>query len=106
MSKALPAGLACSLTSPELRRRRDQVLELLRRHCREQRALANGYRLRFDGQDDVIGALATLIEAERACCPFLSFQLAVEPDRGPVYLELTGPVGTREFLEAELGLQE
>ena len=66
--------------------------------------MANGYRLRFDGRDNVLGALATLIEAERECCPFLSFQLDVEPDRGPVYLELTGPEGTREFLEAELGL--
>ena len=95
--------LACSLTTPELRDRRDQVLALLRRHCRAQRPVANGYRLRFEGQDDVLGSLASLIEAERACCPFLRFQLTVEPDRGSVYLELTGPEGTRQFLEGELG---
>src|SRR5207253_2529614 len=53
---------------------------------------------------DVAASLAALIETERACCPFLSFQLIVEPDRGSVSLELTGPAGTREFLEAELGL--
>ena len=96
--------IACSLTSPELRARGDQALEFLRPRCREQRALANGYRLSFGGQNDVVTALATLIEVERGCCPFLNFQLVVEPDHGPVHLELTGPVGTREFLEAELGL--
>src|SRR2546422_467098 len=122
--------IACSLTTPELRERRRIVLELLRRQGRGQRplpngyrlrfepsddviasavpvgqrALADGYRLRFEPSDDVIASLAALIETERACCPFLSFQLIVEPDHGSVSLELTGPAGTREFLEAELGL--
>ena len=68
--------IACSLTAPGLRARRHEVLV----------------------------SLAALIETERACCPFLSCQLIVEPDHGPVSLELTGPAGTREFLEAELSL--
>ena len=96
--------IACSLTTPELRERRRIVLELLRRQGRGQRPLPNGYRLRFEPSDDVIASLAALIETERACCPFLSFQLIVEPNHGAVSLELTGPAGTREFLEAELGL--
>jgi len=95
---------ACSLTASGLRARRRAVLELLRRHGREQRPLPNGYRLCFEQSDDVMASLAALIETERACCPFLSFQMIVEPDHGPVSLELTGPAGTREFLEAELGL--
>jgi hypothetical protein len=36
------------------------------------------------------------------CCRFLRFTLTVEPDRGPIALELTGPRGTREFLESLL----
>ena len=96
--------IACSLTAPELGERRRAVLEFLRRHGREQRPLPNGYRLCFEQSDDVMASLAALIETERACCPFLSFQMIVEPDHGPVSLELTGPAGTREFLEAELGL--
>jgi len=96
--------IACSLTAPELHERRCAVLEFLRRHGRGQRPLPNGYRLCFEQSDDVMVSLAALIETERACCPFLTFQLIVEPDHGPVSLELTGPAGTREFLEAELGL--
>src|SRR3989475_8132003 len=95
--------IACSLTTPELRERRRIVLELLRRQGRGQRPLPNGYRLRFEPSDDVIASLAALIETERACCPFLSFQLIVEPDHGSVSLELTGPAGTPGFPGGELG---
>ena len=96
--------LACTLTSPELRARRGQVLEFLRRHRRETYPVQNGYRLRFEAQPDVLVEIASLIDVERQCCAFLRFQLTVEPADGPVWLELTGPAGTREFLDAELGL--
>ena len=44
----------------------------------------------------------TFVDLERRCCAFLRFELTVEPGGGPVWLELTGPPGTREFLQAEL----
>jgi len=44
-------------------------------------------------------ALAGMIDAEPRCCPFLRFQVVSEADNGPLWLEVTGPVGTREFLE-------
>ena len=45
---------------------------------------------------------AAMIDAERQCCRFLRFDLRVEPDVGPIALELTGPEGTEAFLEALL----
>ena len=39
-----------------------------------------------------------MIEAERACCRFLKFGLTLEPDGGPLVMEVTGPEGTQEFL--------
>ncbi len=42
--------------------------------------------------------MATTIAAERRCCRFLQFVLTMEPDEGPVWLEVTGPPGTAEFL--------
>jgi hypothetical protein len=41
-------------------------------------------------------------EAERRCCRFLRFGITVEPDAGPIILELSGPPGTREFVSALL----
>jgi hypothetical protein len=40
------------------------------------------------------------VDAERLCCRFLQFTVMVEPDDGPVTLDLAGPQGTREFLSA------
>jgi hypothetical protein len=45
--------------------------------------------------------LMRAVDAERQCCRFLRFSITVEPDEGPLFVELTGPPGTREFL-AEL----
>ena len=48
--------------------------------------------------DDTLALIAGVVEAERRCCRFLRFAIQVEPDDGPIYLDLTGPPGTREFL--------
>lgn len=50
---------------------------------------------------DVAG-IARAVEAERHCCRFLRFTITVEPDDGPLTLDLTGPQGTREFVVALL----
>ena len=98
------AVLACSLTTPELRARRADVLAFVRAHVLERRALAEGVGLRFAPDSAVIARAAELMDAERQCCPFLALRLTVAPDGGPVWLELTGPEGTRDFLSRELGL--
>jgi hypothetical protein len=38
----------------------------------------------------------------RRCCPFLSLDIAIASNGGPVWLHVTGPEGTREFLATEL----
>jgi hypothetical protein len=50
--------------------------------------------------------LAEFMEIERQRCPFLRFQLAIEPFGASIWLELTGQEGTRDWLEDELGLSE
>jgi hypothetical protein len=47
-------------------------------------------------------ALADFITNERRCCPFLDFTLTVSENAKPVTLLLSGPEGTRKFLQAEL----
>ena len=46
--------------------------------------------------------IAEMIDGERQCCRFLRFAVVLEANLGPVSLELTGPAGTRAFLEALL----
>lgn len=47
---------------------------------------------------------AEFITLERLCCPFLSFQLAVAEEKGPLWITLTGPEGVNDFLRLELEL--
>ena len=64
----------------------------------ETKELDHGYAYRFPSGANWIAELAQLITFERECCPFLLFQLRLEPANGPLWLELTGPEGTKEFL--------
>jgi len=64
--------------------------------------LPEGLRLRFAPTGEPLVTIARAVEAERHCCRFLRFGITVEPDGGPVFLELSGPPGTREFLGALL----
>lgn len=96
--------LACSLSDPELRARRDGVLADLRRAALECRRLPDGLALRFGAEPGQVARLAEVIELERQCCRFLRLELVVMPADGPIWLRLTGPAGTPDFLGAELGL--
>ncbi|HVT60199.1 MAG TPA: hypothetical protein VHR45_17625 [Thermoanaerobaculia bacterium] len=104
MSDESELAVACRLSEPELRQRRAAVLEPLRAAAVEIKALPAGYAFRFGGDAAPLAELALLIDLERRCCPFLRFELSVAPAAGPVWLSLSGPPGTREFLAAELGL--
>jgi hypothetical protein len=90
--------VACSLTAVELQERRRQVLQNVRSAVVEVKELDDGYGYRFPSDGRWISELTNLIELERQCCPFMRFNLRLEPDQGPIWLELSGPAGTKDFL--------
>ncbi len=92
------APIACSLTSSDLHERRRTILNEFRQSVVESKELEEGYSYALASDAASLRELVTLIELERQCCPFLRFRLALEPDGGPMCLELTGPPGTKEFL--------
>lgn len=96
--------VACTLTPTAVRVRREGLLSELLGRAAAPEELPDGYRLRFGAEDDTLATIVQAVNAERQCCRFLRFRIAVEPDGGPISLELTGPSGTREFLAALLDL--
>jgi hypothetical protein len=96
--------VACTLLEAERQQRRNQLLERVSARVQETRSLDHGYALRFSAEEADVAELMQLIQLERHCCAFLMFRLTIEPGRGPVWLELTGPPGTKAFLESALGL--
>jgi hypothetical protein len=98
--KELP--IACELTPAELEARRQGLSQELLAQATERVPLSNGFRWRFAPSTKVLMAAVQTIDAERLCCRFLKFVLTTEPGGGDVWLEVTGPVGTREFLSTLL----
>ena len=94
--------VACTLAAEEMEGRRVDLLDTLAHAALERRELEDGYALRFAPEPGRVPELARVIEQERRCCAFLRFCLTVEPAGGPVWLELTGPAGTKEFLASML----
>jgi hypothetical protein len=93
--------VACTLSERELAERRASLLTDLRRYRQGARWLPEGVALRFPSGPSVMAVLVEFIRLESQCCPFLRFQLTVEPGSGPVWLELSGPAGSRDFLARE-----
>ena len=99
----MAAPIACSLTPDQLRDRKASLLPGLLARATQVTPTDDGYRLEFDAGDrDIVGAIAACIDAERHCCPFLSFSLSVPADGAQIQLAVTGPSGTRAFLDALL----
>ena len=92
--------IACSLTELQFQERRAGVLKKAKDAVLEKKELADGYSYRFSLDRISITELAQLITVERECCPFLQFDLHLEPGAGPVWMELTGPDGTKDFLNS------
>ena len=95
--------IACTLSPEALKPRREHLLAALLQRSTERTELPDGLRLRFAADAQVLAEIARTVDAERMCCRFLSFTITVSPDGGSITLDLTGPAGTREFLDAMFG---
>lgn len=94
--------IACSLATTEFRDREATLLAEFKAAVVETEELQDGYTFRLLEDGESIQVVANLIIAERECCPFLAFELAALPNRGPLIVRVTGPGGTKEFLRTLL----
>ncbi len=77
--------------------------ERLRADVKEVRELDDGYAFRHSSEPDVLLLLAEFVALERLCCPFLGFEIELEPGGGPLWIRMTGEKGAKGVLQAELG---
>ena len=90
--------IACLLTDENRKLRRDSIVQPLFSRLQEARPLADGYAVRFPGDDETAALLVHFITGERACCPFFTFELVFEPWNGPIWLRLRGPEGAKALV--------
>ncbi len=100
MSEEIP--VACCLSDSELRIREVTLLAQFKAAVIESEELDNGFLFRVRGDNKSVALVTELIMAERECCPFLKFELILEPAMGPISVCMTGPAGTKEFLKSIL----
>ena len=93
--------LTCKLTTPELQQRRATVIRELKDLLLKKAEISDGLQFTFQSPDFVLDKLLDFIKSERLCCDFFSFHLSVSGDTAT--LQITGPAGTKEFLEHEVG---
>jgi hypothetical protein len=96
--------ISCKLTSPELQKHKTEVIALLKAEVLQRKELGNGYQYSFKGADKIIDDITGFIKSERACCDFFTFNLLIEDVNRNVLLTITGPEGTKEFINSEMDL--
>jgi hypothetical protein len=92
--------LACTLTPETMRTRRAGLLPGLLERADSRETLPEGYRVRFAATDDILPSIRGPLTPSASAAGFSRFLMTVEPDGGPITLDITGPTGTREFLDA------
>jgi len=96
---------ACNMSamSPEQRARHKVIVSELLGAVLDTRELSDGYAARFAADPSLVMLVAEFIALEHLCCPFFTLGLKAEPDRGPLWLKITGPEGIKPFIRAEFG---
>lgn len=100
MTESRPVPIACTLPAETLARRGHTLLPGLA--ARATRRVDGVDTMTLEFTPELLTDIAAVIDAERQCCRFLTFDVTVAPDGGPITLTLSGPPGTREFLDALL----
>ncbi len=92
--------LACDLTAIPVEQKDGYqiAVQAMQAAIQEKLELANGYAFRFPVEPQLSARLLDFIAAERLCCSFLTFTLEFKPEGGPLWLHITGPEGTKQFL--------
>lgn len=96
-------ALACNLSAlgPEQRQAHQATTAALFRTALAVDELPNGLVLRFSNESATLLQAAAFIANEQLCCPFLDFDLRIEPQKERLQLSLTGGTHVRDFLRAE-----
>lgn len=102
----MPTRFACDMSAltPEQRVRYDELVRIIRPQVIEFREMAAGYAARLPSEPEVVLRAAEFITLERLCCPFFNLAVEVENNRGPLWLNISGPEGIKPFIRAEFSI--
>jgi hypothetical protein len=99
--------LTCNLDGipSQERARYADLFESLRHAIRDKRELPDGYALLLDPAQFTTDQALEWTKLEQECCPFLEMQVRWDIENGPVWLDLKGPEGVKDFILDEFALR-
>lgn len=95
--------LECALSPAALEDRKGGILAELQSAMLGSREIENGYAYAFASTPQLRAKLEELIRLEAECCDFLAFEIVPHQNPQRMWLEVSGPEGTRDFLQEVLG---
>ena len=107
VAEKAPHGLTCNLDGipAQERARYTELFESLCHAIRDKRELPDGYALLLDPAQFSMDQALEWTKLERECCPFLETQVRWDIENGPVWLDLKGPEGVKDFILDEFKLR-
>ena len=90
--------LICTLSEPELRKRKGDLQTEIFSQIEQVKELDSGYSLYFPDEKGFTLKLIDYVLAERTCCPFFQFDLYLGAYQSGIQLDITGPEGVKEML--------
>jgi hypothetical protein len=95
----------CDMTAIGPAQRKQHVATAIAvfRAVQEIHELPDGYAFRLPNDSTILLKAAEFIMREKLCCPFFGFKVEVEPEGGPLWIQLTGREGIKPFIQAEIG---
>ena len=92
------------VSTDEAQTKRSELLTVVLDSIKQVKEVDNGYVLRFDSNQEDYVLITDWLQVENICSPFLRSQTVVESNNGPIWVELSGPAGTKDFLKSELAI--
>lgn len=91
--------IACQLTNADFAKRKAALQADLFAHVQQIEELPDGYRFHFADEADRLATLMQYIQAEKACCPFLTQEMRILPHQKGLIWSVTGEAAVKEFLD-------
>jgi hypothetical protein len=100
------AGFYCNLKAftPAERVEHEQLSKKLREARLEIKELSDGFAFELRADAVSLADLAEWVIGERKCCPFFDFGIDFKGDGEPLWLELKGKDGVKQFIRSEFTL--
>ncbi len=91
--------IACAPSALDDPERHKSNTEALFAERKDTRTVSDGVALQFPGTMDYAERILRFIRKERQCCPFLTFELIVEPEARGLWLVLGGDEQSTAYIQ-------